>query len=126
MLMLINTRASVSSYLLLAASRFSLLLKPQFYSLLVSFSIQLLNYLCCVQQVIAFLVRPEKESKVRKYWNWYHYGLGRGLIILAVANVFHGIHLGDAGSGWKAGYAAVVCVLFVVAFILELRLWITD
>ncbi|KAK1353959.1 Cytochrome b561 and DOMON domain-containing protein [Heracleum sosnowskyi] len=75
-------------------------------------------------QVIAFLVRPEKESKVRKYWNWYHYSLGRVLIILAVANVFYGIHLGDAGSVWKASYAVVVCLLFVVAFILELRLWI--
>lgn len=63
---------------------------------------------------------------MRKYWNWYHYGLGRALIILAVANVFYGIHLGDAGSGWNAGYAVVVCLLFLVAVILEVRLWMTD
>lgn len=46
--------------------------------------------------------------------------------MLAVANVFYGVHLGDPGSGWTIGYAVFVGFLFVFALILELRLWMTD
>ncbi|KAK4440939.1 60S ribosomal protein L5 [Sesamum alatum] len=55
-------------------------------------------------QVIAFLARPDKASKVRKFWNWYHFSVGRILIFLAAVNVFYGIHLGGAGSGWNAAF----------------------
>ncbi|PQM42297.1 cytochrome b561 and DOMON domain-containing protein [Prunus yedoensis var. nudiflora] len=74
-------------------------------------------------QVMALLVRPEKESKARKYWNWYHQGVGRILLILAIANVFYGIHLGEKGKAWNAGYGAVLAILVVTAVIFELRLW---
>ncbi|KAG8371627.1 hypothetical protein BUALT_Bualt13G0107900 [Buddleja alternifolia] len=73
-------------------------------------------------QVIAILARPKKTAKVRKYWNWYHSGVGRLLIFLAAINVFYGIHLGNAGSGWNAGFAAVLVILFIISLILELRL----
>ncbi|KAG6401330.1 hypothetical protein SASPL_138183 [Salvia splendens] len=59
-------------------------------------------------QVLALLIRPDKSSKVRKYWNWYHFGVGRVLVFLAAINVFYGIHLGKAGSSWNAGFAAVL------------------
>lgn len=72
---------------------------------------------------MAFLARPDKESKARKYWNWYHQGVGRLLIILAVANVFYGIHLGKEGTGWNAGYGVVLAILVAIAVILELKLW---
>ena len=72
---------------------------------------------------MAFLARPEKSSKVRKYWNWYHYSAGRILIIFAVANVFYGIHLGGEGREWKGGYGGVLAILFVIALILEVRMW---
>ncbi|GER54590.1 cytochrome b561/ferric reductase transmembrane [Striga asiatica] len=72
-------------------------------------------------QVIAILARPDKTSKVRKYWNWYHFVVGRTLIFLAAVNVFYGIHLGNAGSSWNAGYAVVLATLFIIALILELR-----
>lgn len=72
-------------------------------------------------QVIAFLARPRKDSKYRKYWNWYHYLVGRVLILLAVINIFHGIHLGKAGSSWNIGYAVAIAVLFVVALLLEIK-----
>ena len=78
-------------------------------------------YFCT--QVMAFLARPEKSSKVRKYWNWYHYSVGRILIIFAVANVFYGIHLGKEGREWKGGYGGVLAILFVIALILEVRMW---
>ncbi|KAK6145182.1 hypothetical protein DH2020_022002 [Rehmannia glutinosa] len=73
-------------------------------------------------QVIAFLARPDKTSKVRTYWNWYHFGVGRALIFLAAINVFYGIHLGNAGSGWNAGFAVVLVILFIISLILELRM----
>lgn len=72
---------------------------------------------------MALLVRPEKESKTRKYWNWYHQGVGRILIIFVIANVFYGIHLGEKGKAWNAGYGAVLAILVVTAVIFELRLW---
>ncbi|KAK4483027.1 hypothetical protein RD792_010203 [Penstemon davidsonii] len=73
-------------------------------------------------QVIAILARPDKESKVRKYWNWYHFGVGRVLIFLAAVNVFYGIHLGNAGSGWNVGFAVVLVILFIISLIFELRM----
>ncbi|KAF8402354.1 hypothetical protein HHK36_013308 [Tetracentron sinense] len=74
-------------------------------------------------QVMALLGRPDKASKVRKYWNWYHYSLGSILIVFAISNVFYGIHLGGAGSGWKVGYGSVLAILFLVAIVLEVKLW---
>lgn len=72
-------------------------------------------------QVIAFLARPDKTSKVRKYWNWYHFIVGRVLIFAAAVNVFYGIHLGKAGAGWNAGFASVLVLFFIITLILELR-----
>ncbi|XP_010268261.1 PREDICTED: cytochrome b561 and DOMON domain-containing protein At3g07570-like [Nelumbo nucifera] len=74
-------------------------------------------------QVIAFMLRPRKDSKVRRYWNWYHHTVGRVLIILSMVNVFYGIHLGKEGDGWKAGYGVVLGVLILVAIMLEIRMW---
>ncbi|KAG2672743.1 hypothetical protein I3843_13G050000 [Carya illinoinensis] len=75
-------------------------------------------------QVMAFLARPNKEAKLRKYWNWYHQNVGRILIIFTIANIFYGIHLGGEGRGWSAGYGVVLCVLFITIVVLELRSWI--
>ncbi|KAL5728370.1 hypothetical protein ACHQM5_001462 [Ranunculus cassubicifolius] len=74
-------------------------------------------------QVIAFLARPDKGTKTRKYWNWYHYTVGRVLIILAVANVFYGIHVGNEHNGWNVGYGLTFAFLVVVAVVLEVGLW---
>ncbi|ESR61139.1 hypothetical protein CICLE_v10017719mg [Citrus x clementina] len=74
-------------------------------------------------QVMAFLARPNKESKVRKYWNWYHHNMGRILIIFAIANIFYGIHLGEKGKGWNAGYGITIAILFLIAIVLEIRMW---
>uniref|UniRef100_F6I1X2 Cytochrome b561 and DOMON domain-containing protein n=1 Tax=Vitis vinifera TaxID=29760 RepID=F6I1X2_VITVI len=74
-------------------------------------------------QVTAFLARPDKVSKVRKYWNWYHHGVGKVLIALAVVNVFYGIHLGNAGNGWNAGFGVVLASLLIVAIVAEFRKW---
>ncbi|KAK8694203.1 hypothetical protein V6N13_071759 [Hibiscus sabdariffa] len=74
-------------------------------------------------QVMAVFARPGKESKVRKYWNWYHHNGGRILIVIAIANVFYGIHLGDEGTAWNASYAIVISILVLVSLVLEFNLW---
>ncbi|KAF3320109.1 Cytochrome b561 and DOMON domain-containing protein [Carex littledalei] len=47
-------------------------------------------------QVIAFFIRPDKESKLRKYWNWYHHWLGRLALFLAAINIALGLQIGGA------------------------------
>ncbi|XP_022769929.1 cytochrome b561 and DOMON domain-containing protein At3g07570-like [Durio zibethinus] len=74
-------------------------------------------------QVTALFARPDKESKLRKFWNWYHYCAGRILIVFAIANVFYGIHLGEKGNGWNAGYGVVIAIFLLASFILELKMW---
>ena len=41
------------------------------------------------------------------------------MIILAISNIFYGIHLADAGSSWNGGYGFVVAVLASAAIGLE-------
>ncbi|XP_051131097.1 cytochrome b561 and DOMON domain-containing protein At3g07570 [Andrographis paniculata] len=72
-------------------------------------------------QVMAVLLRPDKASKIRKYWNWYHHNAGRVVIVLAAVNVFYGIHLANGGTNWNTGFAVVLVILFVISLILELR-----
>ncbi|XP_061372445.1 cytochrome b561 and DOMON domain-containing protein At3g07570-like [Gastrolobium bilobum] len=74
-------------------------------------------------QIMAFLARPHKESKVRKSWNLYHHTTGRILIVLAISNIFYGLHLGKEASEWRIGYGIVLVILFFIAVILETRLW---
>ncbi|KAK4268097.1 hypothetical protein QN277_024800 [Acacia crassicarpa] len=73
-------------------------------------------------QVLAILLRPGKESKIRKYWNYYHHNLGRMLMIFALANSFYGLHLGGEASKWFAGYGASIAFLVLVAIILEIKM----
>lgn len=77
-------------------------------------------------QVMAFLARPGKMSKVRKYWNWYHHNVGRVTIILAIANIFYGIHLGEKGNSWNAGYGVILSILLLIAAVLEVGMWNKD
>ncbi|CAH8291100.1 unnamed protein product [Eruca vesicaria subsp. sativa] len=74
-----------------------------------------------ILQVLALLARPDKDSKYRKYWNWYHHNIGRVMIILAISNIFYGIHLAEAGSSWNGGYGFVVAALALAAIGLEVK-----
>lgn len=73
-------------------------------------------------QVMALLARPDKASKIRNYWNWYHYIFGRILIIFAIANIFYGIHLAETGNGWRTGYGVIVAIFLIIVVVLELRI----
>ncbi|KAG0455329.1 hypothetical protein HPP92_024621 [Vanilla planifolia] len=76
-----------------------------------------------ILQVLALFLRPDKDHKLRKYWNWYHWWIGRLLLFVAAVNIFVGIHVGYAGDSWKIGYAVYLVVLFLAAVILEIMLW---
>ncbi|XP_058102464.1 cytochrome b561 and DOMON domain-containing protein At3g07570-like isoform X2 [Magnolia sinica] len=73
-------------------------------------------------QLTAFLVRPDKGSKIRKYWNWYHGCVGRALIGIAIGNVFYGISLGGEGKSWNIGYGVVLGCCVLLALALEVRM----
>ncbi|XP_020207531.1 cytochrome b561 and DOMON domain-containing protein At3g07570 [Cajanus cajan] len=75
-------------------------------------------------QVLAIVLRPGKESKIRKYWNWYHHNVGRILIIFGVLNTFYGLHLGGEGSKSFITYGVTIAVLFIITVVLEIRMWI--
>ncbi|XP_077249619.1 cytochrome b561/ferric reductase transmembrane with DOMON related domain-containing protein [Tasmannia lanceolata] len=72
-----------------------------------------------ILQVIAFFLRPQKDSKVRRYWNWYHHWVGRLALFLAAVNIVLGIQVGGAGNGWKAGYGFNLAVILITVFVLE-------
>ncbi|CAN6485393.1 unnamed protein product [Victoria cruziana] len=76
--------------------------------------------LACVQAT-ALLIRPEKKSKIRKYWNWYHHCVGRIAIVIGVANIFYGIKVGGESKSWNGYVGAVLAVLGVCSIILEIR-----
>jgi len=72
--------------------------------------------------VLAIILRPGRESKIRKYWNWYHHNVGRILIIFAILNTFYGLHLGGEGSKWFLAYGLILVVLLIVSVCLEIRM----
>ncbi|PKA45732.1 hypothetical protein AXF42_Ash011073 [Apostasia shenzhenica] len=76
-----------------------------------------------ILQILAFFLRPDKEHKLRKFWNWYHWGIGRLTLFLAAVNIFVGIHVGDAGNSWKVGYGINLGVLLLTTIIFEYMLW---
>ncbi|XP_072963219.1 cytochrome b561 and DOMON domain-containing protein At3g61750-like [Typha angustifolia] len=76
-----------------------------------------------ILQVISFFVRPDKDSKMRKYWNWYHHWVGRLALFFAAVNIVLGIRVGGAGTSWKVGYGINLSVLLITVVVLEVLLW---
>ncbi|XP_065009883.1 cytochrome b561 and DOMON domain-containing protein At3g61750-like [Musa acuminata AAA Group] len=76
-----------------------------------------------ILQVLAFFLRPDKDSKYRRYWNWYHQWVGRLALFFAAVNIIVGIRVGGAGSSWKVGYGFNLALLMTVSIILEVLLW---
>lgn len=69
-------------------------------------------------QVMAILARPDKTSKVRRFWNWYHHNIGRAAILLAIGNIFLGLSIAQETSAYIVSYGVFVAVwvLAVAAF----------
>ncbi|GJU97455.1 dynamin-related protein 5A [Tanacetum coccineum] len=72
-----------------------------------------------VLQVMAFFIRPDKDSKHRKYWNWYHHYVGRIALFFGALNILLGIQLANAGNSWKIGYGFVLAAVILASIVLE-------
>ncbi|XP_027335955.1 cytochrome b561 and DOMON domain-containing protein At3g61750-like [Abrus precatorius] len=72
-----------------------------------------------ILQISAFFLRPNKDSKMRKIWNWYHSWFGRLALLFAAINIVLGMQAAGAGSDWKIGYGFLVGTVVVTAIVLE-------
>ena len=75
-------------------------------------------------QVFALFLRPKKDNKFRSYWNIYHHGLGYGIVILGIINVFKGLAILDPEKKWKLAYIVLIIILGGIALFLEAITWI--
>lgn len=73
-------------------------------------------------QVLAFFLRPNKDSKIRMYWSWYHIWFGRLTLFFGAVNIVLGIQVGAAGSEWKIGYGFLVGTIMASVIVLEVLL----
>ncbi|KAJ1271708.1 hypothetical protein BS78_06G146800 [Paspalum vaginatum] len=72
-------------------------------------------------QVMAILARPDKTSKVRRFWNWYHHNIGRAAILLAMGNVFLGLSIAQEISAYIVSYGVFVAVWVVAVAAFEMK-----
>ncbi|KAM0940106.1 putative cytochrome b561/ferric reductase transmembrane [Dioscorea sansibarensis] len=75
---------------------------------------------------MALVVRPEKSSKVRRYWNWYHWYVGRAAIACAIGNIFLGLSLAHEAKSFTIAYVIFLAVLVLVSLLMEIRMWINN
>ncbi|WVZ67843.1 hypothetical protein U9M48_016871 [Paspalum notatum var. saurae] len=80
---------------------------------------------CGCLQVLAFLARPDKSSKFRRYWNWYHHNVGRAAVVCAIANVFIGLSIAHEATAASAFYGIFIALWVIASLVLEVRLWRT-
>ncbi|XP_047150359.1 cytochrome b561 and DOMON domain-containing protein At5g35735-like [Vigna umbellata] len=75
-------------------------------------------------QVFALLLRPNKDHKIRIYWNFYHYAIGYATIIINIINIFKGFEAlevseGDRYNDWKHTYIGIIAALGGIVVLLE-------
>ena len=75
-----------------------------------------------LQVLFAILLRPKPGTKIRPLWNVVHHTLGYAVIILAIVNIFEGLHLLGEGN-WRRIYIAILAVLGLIAIVMELITW---
>jgi hypothetical protein len=79
-------------------------------------------------QVFALFLRPNKDHKLRFYWNVYHHLVGYATIIISIVNVFKGFEalgdfVGDRYKNWKHAYIGIIGALGGIAVFLEAYTW---
>lgn len=72
--------------------------------------------------MLAFFLRPHKDSKNRRYWNWYHHWFGRIALFFGTLNIVLGIHYANAGNEWKIGFGFVLGIVLFSCIVLEVLL----
>lgn len=70
-------------------------------------------------QVLAFFIRPDKDSKIRRLWAAYHRWFGVITLFFGALNIVLGIQVGGAGSAWKIGYGFLLGAIIVTAIVLQ-------
>nr|XP_043621547.1 cytochrome b561 and DOMON domain-containing protein At3g25290 [Erigeron canadensis] len=75
-------------------------------------------------QVFALFLRPNKDHKLRFYWNIYHHGIGYAILVLGILNVFKGLDILSPESKWRSAYIIVISTLGAIALLLEIITWI--
>uniref|UniRef100_A0A0D9W6N6 Cytochrome b561 and DOMON domain-containing protein n=1 Tax=Leersia perrieri TaxID=77586 RepID=A0A0D9W6N6_9ORYZ len=77
-------------------------------------------------QVMAFLARPDKTSKVRRFWNWYHHYIGRAAIVVSIGNIFLGLHIAGEVSAYIVSYGVFVAVWVIAVAAFEMNRCYSD
>ncbi|KAK7285788.1 hypothetical protein RJT34_20569 [Clitoria ternatea] len=72
-----------------------------------------------ILQILAFFLRPNKDSKIRNLWNLYHGWFGRMALFFAALNIVLGMQAAGAGNDWKTGYGFLVSIILVAVIVLE-------
>ncbi|GFP89475.1 cytochrome b561 and DOMON domain-containing protein at3g25290 [Phtheirospermum japonicum] len=81
-------------------------------------------YLHVFCQIFALLLRPNKDHKIRFYWNIYHHGVGYVILILGIINVFKGLDILQPENKWENAYIVVIAILGGIAVLLEAITWV--
>lgn len=76
-----------------------------------------------MKQIFALFLRPNKDHKLRYFWNVYHHSVGYSVIILGAINIFRGLTILQTKDTWRTAYIAVICVLVGIAIVLEAITW---
>ncbi|XP_050237731.1 cytochrome b561 and DOMON domain-containing protein At3g61750 [Mercurialis annua] len=83
-------------------------------------SIGILVLTLSVLQILAFFLRPKRDAKIRKYWNWYHSWFGRIALFFGALNVLLGIQAGGGAIAWKICYGFLISTVILMVIILEI------
>eukprot|EP00249_Psilotum_nudum_P007168 c20361_g2_i1 orf=208-1425(+) len=88
-------------------------------------TIGILLFALSTLQVMALLLRPKKEHKIRKYWNIYHHSIGYSLIVLGILNIMYGLDILSPQKKWRHACYGVLGALGGISLTLEIVTWIT-
>ncbi|XP_072977275.1 cytochrome b561 and DOMON domain-containing protein At5g47530-like [Typha angustifolia] len=87
-------------------------------------NIGIVLFLLATLQVLAVLLRPNKDNKYRFYWNIYHHSVGYAVILLSIINIFKGFNILNPAHKWKNAYIATLVILACIYLVLEVITWI--
>jgi hypothetical protein len=71
-------------------------------------------------QVFGGLVRPDKDSKYRPFFNWFHLLAGCSTLILGIFNIYKGFDILHAAKFWRLAYSGVILTLLLATLLLEI------
>ncbi|KAH7307671.1 hypothetical protein KP509_22G071600 [Ceratopteris richardii] len=86
-------------------------------------SIGIALFAISVIQVFALLLRPQRDHKIRKLWNTYHYILGTGILALGILNIFYGFDILSPPKKWRLAYIYVMIAFAGLTLCLEIATW---